>query len=174
MGERDIHEHDAGTERLVDPQPWDDDARESDDTRPKYFSDMVGQTKLQEKLKIAIEAACKRGSAMDHALVYGPPGLGKTTLAYVIANELGVDVKVTSREPYDTGVAGGSAYERLDGSLTFAVDPHSPANAPLTDLGLAPTDEDGRVRFTSDFCLLHSTEPAETGRALVDIVNRGR
>ena len=85
-----------------------------------------------------------------------------------------VDVKVTSREPYDTGVAGGSAYERLDGSLTFAVDPHSPANAPITDLGLAPTDEDGRVRFTSDFCLLHSTEPSEIGRALVDIVNRGR
>jgi Holliday junction DNA helicase RuvB len=68
---------------------------------------MVGQRKLIEKLKIAVEAARNRGGAMDHALVYGPPGLGKTTLAYVIANELGVEVRVTSgpvlEKPADLG-----------------------------------------------------------------------
>jgi holliday junction DNA helicase RuvB len=107
MDEQDHENEETFRERIVDPQPWDADAGDSDDTRPKYFSDMVGQSKLQEKLKIAIEAARKRGSAMDHALVYGPPGLGKTTLAYVIANELGVEVKVTSgpvlERPADLG-----------------------------------------------------------------------
>ncbi|MEE2752347.1 MAG: Holliday junction branch migration DNA helicase RuvB, partial [Candidatus Latescibacterota bacterium] len=75
--------------------------------RPSRFSEMVGQRKLIEKLKIAVEAASNRGEAMDHALVYGPPGLGKTTLAYVIANELGVEVRVTSgpvlERPADLG-----------------------------------------------------------------------
>jgi len=98
---------DYDQERLVDPNQNESDLGDQDAIRPKRFADMVGQSKLQEKLKIAIEAARNRGSAMDHALVYGPPGLGKTTLAYVIANELGVDVKVTSgpvlERPADLG-----------------------------------------------------------------------
>ena len=94
-------------ERLVDPHGWASEARDQESLRPARFSEMVGQRKLMEKLRIAVEAACQRESAMDHALVYGPPGLGKTTLAYVIANELGVEVRVTSgpvlERPADLG-----------------------------------------------------------------------
>jgi len=64
--------------------------------RPTRLSDFTGQPKLKENLAIAIEAAKKRGEAMDHVLLYGPPGLGKTTLATIIAGELGVDFEQTS------------------------------------------------------------------------------
>src|SRR5438874_13302324 len=64
--------------------------------RPRKLSDFTGQTKLKENLAIAIDAARKRGEAMDHVLLYGPPGLGKTTLAAIIAQELEVDFEQTS------------------------------------------------------------------------------
>jgi Holliday junction DNA helicase RuvB len=64
--------------------------------RPKYFNDYIGQEKLIENLKIFVEAARKRDDSLDHCLFYGPPGLGKTTLANIIANEMGVGIKSTS------------------------------------------------------------------------------
>lgn len=83
-------------ERLVDPTGWDGDTGDQEAIRPTRFAEMAGQKKVQEKLKIAVDAARQRGEAMDHVLVYGPPGLGKTTIAHVIANELGADIRVTS------------------------------------------------------------------------------
>src|SRR5687767_15468774 len=64
--------------------------------RPRRLDDYIGQDRIREQLQVAITATRQRGEALDHTLLYGPPGLGKTTLAYVIANELGVPIRTTS------------------------------------------------------------------------------
>src|SRR5438094_10499200 len=64
--------------------------------RPALFSDFTGQAKVKERLEIAVQAAKQRGEALDHILLSGPPGLGKTTLAYIIARAMGTNVKATS------------------------------------------------------------------------------
>src|ERR1700759_5020383 len=82
--------------RIVSPAAELDDAQFEAGLRPRRLKDFTGQTKLKENLAIAIEAARLRGEAMDHVLLYGPPGLGKTTLASIIAEELGVQFTNTS------------------------------------------------------------------------------
>ena len=65
--------------------------------RPRSLADYVGQKKLKEKLGVYLGAAKNRGEALDHVLLYGPPGLGKTTLAHIVAYELGVNIRVNER-----------------------------------------------------------------------------
>ena len=84
-------------ERIVSSQMQaGDDPRLEQSLRPRTLQEYTGQEKIKEKLAIYIAAARERGDALDHVLLYGPPGLGKTTLAHIIAGELGVSIRVTS------------------------------------------------------------------------------
>lgn len=86
----------AEEERIVSPRPRPEEGSLEPGLRPRVFGDYIGQGAVVERLRIFIEAALERKEPLDHVLLYGPPGLGKTTLAYVIANEMRVGIRVTS------------------------------------------------------------------------------
>ena len=103
--------------RIVSPQVINGDDSDIDySLRPKTLSEYIGQDKVKENMSIYIEAAKKRGEPLDHVLLYGPPGLGKTTLSNIIAHEMGVNIRVTS----------GPAIEK-------AGDSQNPVRNPLQD-----------------------------------------
>ena len=95
---RNLPRRDVRSGSMLDAQPSKDEitARPDDGLRPQRLKDYIGQPELKQVLGIAVEAALGRGDALDHVLLYGPPGLGKTTMALVLAEELGVSCRITS------------------------------------------------------------------------------
>jgi len=87
-------------DRIVTARAQDEDAAELS-LRPRRLSEYIGQTKVKENLRILLDAAKKRGEALDHVLLYGPPGLGKTSLAGVVAAEMGVNIRITSGPAFE-------------------------------------------------------------------------
>jgi Holliday junction DNA helicase RuvB len=89
------HPSTSSGRRPLDPEAKPDD-RADNALRPQKLTDLIGQEQVKENLSILIEAALQRNESLDHVLFYGPPGLGKTTLSHVLANEMGVNIKITS------------------------------------------------------------------------------
>ncbi len=115
-------------ERIVDTSVHDDESDEQIieiTLRPQTFDEYIGQERLKKNLKLAIEAAKKRSEPIDHVLLYGPPGLGKTTMASVIANEMGVGLRVTSGPAIERAGDLASILTNLqDGDILFIDEIH--------------------------------------------------
>ena len=114
--------------------------------RPKTFSDYVGQDKVKENMRVYIRAALSRGESLDHVLLYGPPGLGKTTLAHIIANEMGVPITITSGSAIPGKFDLSAILSKLKPNEVLFIDEIHRLNSSLEEI-LYPAMEDYRLDF---------------------------
>ena len=114
--------------------------------RPKTFPDYVGQDKVKENLSVYIRAALSRGESLDHVLLYGPPGLGKTTLAHIIANEMGVPITITSGSAIPGKFDLSAILSKLKPNEVLFIDEIHRLNSSLEEI-LYPAMEDYRLDF---------------------------
>ena len=130
--------------RIVSGAIYDEDARIEASVRPTRLSEYIGQKRVKENIQIAIEAARSRGEALDHVLLYGPPGLGKTTLAQIIANELNVPIKTSAGPLLDRKGDLTAILTSLEGKEVFFLDEIHRLQ-PAVEEVLYPAMEDFRV-----------------------------
>ena len=131
-------------QRIVSGQAFDEDARIEASVRPRRLSEYIGQRRVKENIQIAIEAARSRGEALDHVLLYGPPGLGKTTLAQILANELSVPIKTSAGPMLERKGDLTAILTSLEGREVFFLDEIHRLQ-PAVEEVLYPAMEDFRV-----------------------------
>jgi len=129
---------------ILSGQASDEDARIEASVRPQRFGDFIGQKQLKVNLAIAVEAARTRGDALDHVLLYGPPGLGKTTLAQILANELGVRIQTSSGPMLERKTDLTAVLTNLDKHEVFFLDEIHRLQPAIEEI-LYPAMEDYRI-----------------------------
>src|SRR5678815_1456077 len=136
-------------DRLVNAAPQDDEVQYESGLRPRTLDEYIGQDRIREQLQVSIAAARQRGEALDHVLLYGPPGLGKTTLAGVIANELGTNLVTTSGPAIERGADLMGILTNLGENDVLFIDEVHRLPRPVEEL-LYPAMEDFSVNFVID------------------------